>query len=154
MACPGSGVQGMIIHNLPSDATDEYLRGMMAMVSTQVSSVLVEPEGRAGMKGFVTLSSAAEAERLVVALDGISSGAMMGKVLKVKWALRSVRSNESTVPSLPVPLPTDRHTSISSMHPAAYRETAWLLAWVGLSEADAFLYAPGFEDELCRMSSA
>jgi hypothetical protein len=88
MTCPWSGEARVMIDNLPSGATDDYLWGMMAMVSMDFTSILVESEEREGMTGFVTFTSASEAERIIEALDGISNGAMAGKVLKVEWAVR------------------------------------------------------------------
>ena len=88
MTCPWSGEARVMIDNLPPGATDDYLRGMMAMVSRDVTSIFVESEEREGMTGFVTFTSASEAERIIEALDGISNGAMAGKVLKVEWAVR------------------------------------------------------------------
>jgi hypothetical protein len=86
---------------LPLDASDEYLRGMMSMVSKSFSAFTVLFEQCEGMTGFVTVPTISEAVHLIDTLNGISNGAMVDQVLKVDWATSS-RTKKPIEPGSPV----------------------------------------------------
>jgi len=103
MAEPWPGESGIRIKFLPPDATTEYLRGMMSMVSNVFNTLVVTFDDPEGATGWVTFFSTSEAERLIEGLDGIPNGAMNGKVLKVEQIARRnpstpKRSNDACIP--------------------------------------------------------
>ena len=100
MTCPPCRESCIRIDFLPEDASDEFLRGMIAMLCSEFESVLVQDEAQEGMTGFVALPSTSEASRLIGFLDGTSNGAMTGKLLKADWATCS-RPASFTTPCEP-----------------------------------------------------
>ena len=89
---------------LPSDASPEYLRGMMSMVSKTFTASSVSYEQGEGMTGFVTLPTIPDAVYLIDTLNGISNGAMVDQVLKAEWAAcsRSKSTKKPIEPGSPV----------------------------------------------------
>ena len=99
--CRGSCIR---IDFLLEDASDEFLRGMIAMLCSEFESVLVQDEVQEGMSGIVVLPSTSEAARLIGLLDGTSNGAMPGKLLMADWATCSCPASVTTPcePGIPV----------------------------------------------------
>jgi hypothetical protein len=160
MADPWPSDAGIKIGSLPLDASVDYLRGMMAMVSNEFTSLLVTYEEPEGTTGFATFTTTSEAERLIEALDGIPNGAMVGKVLKVermacRRATTTKRTSESDIPDAKKsrnrtwPPPLDTEDSVPSQTadlPADRVRNARLVLGWGAVEGD--------EDERERAGSA
>ena len=85
---------------LPLDATDDYLRGIISLLSDGFTAYTARYGDREGTTGFVALPSVADAERLIRALHGSPCGAMRGKALEVGWTADS-RSTSIMRPSIP-----------------------------------------------------
>jgi hypothetical protein len=104
-----------MIDNLPLFATDEYLCGMISMVSQDLLSHRVETEDSEVNTGYMTFSSRAEAERIIEALNGIPNGAKKGMLLKVEWAFNQPVGKKPRSSASPLPVDDEDSDSPSEL---------------------------------------
>jgi hypothetical protein len=91
------------IDNLPLDATNEYLRGMLTMASHELTSHCVMLEDWETKTGYATFSTPQETERIIEQLDGFSNGAKSGMLLKVGYPWPRDEPSPVSAPANPSP---------------------------------------------------
>merc|ERR1712137_168509 len=147
MSLPSAESQDKVfIGGLPGDITEDYVRGLVALIGGVTSIKVWRKDDRAPLCAFVTFQFVEQGQRCIDALNESENGASAGRRLAVRWANPPGEQRKRAAPveaAAAPPLQRMAMTPPLNM-PAAQAFTPW-------THADSTSSLPGQQVSLVQM---